>query len=171
MVGCFHEDNQVMTTMHGWLWRNGTWTVLATPHDPGDTSSHDPDTMNNGIAATGQITGFYLMEGVSYVADENGILTTFTFDGNLFTLAWDVNARGDVVGVHGDNSANTVGTPVHPRGFLRNARGDFRDLAVQGATATQVFGINDARYVVGTYTDAAGRSHGFVSRLTERGNQ
>src|SRR5439155_4995182 len=53
IVGCFHEDNIPMTTMHGWVLRNGTFTVLATPHNPGDTTSRDPDTMNNGIAPTG----------------------------------------------------------------------------------------------------------------------
>ncbi|PYR32400.1 MAG: hypothetical protein DMF92_02240 [Acidobacteria bacterium] len=169
LVGCFHEDSQTMTTMHGWVGRLqrdrdlDDFAVLAT--------IHDPDTMNNGVAATGRIAGFYLSEGVSYIADENGIITTFTFDGNLFTLAWANNARGDVVGVHGDNPANTVGSPVHPRGFLRDGHGDFRDLAVPNATVTQVFGVNDARDVVGSYTDAASKTHGFVARLGNQGNR
>src|SRR5207244_6877554 len=59
LVGCFHEDSQTMTTMHGWLLRNGTFTVLSTPHSSGDTTSRDPDTMNTGIAPTGEIVGFY----------------------------------------------------------------------------------------------------------------
>lgn len=79
--------------------------------------------------------------------------------------------RGDVGGVHGDNPANTVGSPVHPRGFLRDASGDFRDLAAQNATVTQVFGVNDARDVVGAYTDTASKTHGFVARLGNQGNR
>jgi len=169
IVGCFHEDNQTMTTMHGWLLHNGTFTVLATPHYPGDTGSRDPDTMNNGIAPTGEIVGFYLSSGVSYVADKDGIVTTFTFEGNLFTLAWDVNARGDIVGVRGDNQAHTLGFPLNPRGFLWTKHGHYRSLEVQGASSTQVFGINTTRDIVGAYTDATG-THGFVYRL-ERGEQ
>jgi hypothetical protein len=169
IVGCFHEGSQTMTTMHGWLLRNGTFTVLSTPHYAGDTSSRDPDTMNTGIAPTGEIVGFYLSSGVSYIADESGIVTTFTFDGNLFTLAWDVNPKGDIVGVYGENQANTVGAPVHPRGFLRTKDGNYRSLEVQGASSTTVFSINASRNIVGTYTDATG-THGFVYRV-KRGNQ
>jgi uncharacterized membrane protein len=164
IVGCFHEGTQTMTTMHGWLLRNGTFTALATPHSAGDTTSRDPDTMNNGIAPTGEIVGFYMSMGVSYVADSNGIVTTFTFDGNRFTLAWDVNARGDIVGVVGDNQAETLGFPSNPRGFLRSRDGEYRALEVQGAAATQVFGINARREIVGQYTDGTG-THGFVYRV------
>ena len=125
--------------------------------------------MNNGVAPTGEIVGFYFSSGVSYIADENSIVTTFTFPDNRFTLAWDVNARGDIVGVVGDNPANTIGAPVHPSGFMRTKRGNFFDLKVQGAAATQVFGINSPREIVGQYTNATG-THGFVYQL-EEGNQ
>ena len=168
IVGCFHEGNATMTTMHGWLLRNGTFTALATPHFAGDTTSRDPDTMNNGIAPTGEIVGFYISMGVSYFADSNGIVNTFTFDGNRFTLAWDVNARGDIVGVVGDNQAETLGGPSNPRGFLRSKDGEYRALEVQGAAATQVFGINARREIVGQYTDGTG-THGFVYQVG-RGN-
>ena len=165
IVGCNHEANLTMTTMHGWLWRNGRFTVLATPHYPGDTTSRDPDTVNNGITSTGEIVGFYLSSGVSYVADERGIRFTFTVEGDRFTLAWDVNARGDIVGVVGENRANTVGVAVNARGFLRDRRGEYRILEVQSASNTQVFGINTRREIVGQYTDATG-THGFVYRVT-----
>jgi uncharacterized membrane protein len=167
IVGCFHEANQAMTTMHGWLWRNGTFTALATPHDARDTTSRDPDTMNNGITPTGEIAGFYFSSGVSYVADGKGIVFTFTVEGDRFTLAWDVNARGDIVGVVGENQANTVGVAVNARGFLRNKHGAYRILEVQGASNTQVIGINTRREIVGQYTDATtGTTHGFVYRVT-----
>jgi hypothetical protein len=140
-------------------------------------SNTDPDTMNNGISPTGEIVGFYLSSGVSYIADQNGVVTTFTFpdgqNGNgLFTLAWDVNARGDIVGVHGNNQAYAIGmcmsncSAIPPSGFLRTSGGDYLDLKVQGAGATQVFGINSLRQIVGQYTDSAG-THAFVYRLRE----
>jgi hypothetical protein len=167
IVGCFHEANLTMTTMHGWLWRNGRFTALATPHDPGDTTSHDPDTMNNGITPSGEIVGFYFSSGVSYVADGRGIQFTFTVDGDRFTLAWDVNARGDIVGVVGENQANTVGVAVNARGFLRDRHGAYRILEVQGASSTQAIGINARREIVGQYTDGTtGRTNGFVYRVT-----
>jgi uncharacterized membrane protein len=151
LVGCIHERNLTMTTMRGFLLRNGEFTIF-----------RDPDTMHNGISAPGQIAGFYFSDGVSYVIDRHGSLSTFTVD-NRFTLAWDVNARGDIVGTVGQNAAMTVGNPVNPRGFLRSPRGESRILQVSGASATQVFGINDRGDVVGQYTDASG-THGFVYR-------
>ena len=165
IVGCIHEGSATMTTMHGWLLRNGTFTVLKTPHFAGDTESRDPDTMNNGVAPTGEIVGFYFAMGVSYIADSSGIVTTFTFEGSRFTHAWDVNARGDIVGVVGTNQADTIGAPVNPRGFLRTRQGEYRELGVEGASATQVFGINARRQIVGSYTDATG-THGFVQQLS-----
>ena len=150
--------------MHGWLFRNGEFIELVTPHASGDTDHHDPDTMSNGISASGTIVGFYLSSGVSYIADQSGIVTKFTVDGNFFTLAWGVNARGDIVGVYGTNQANTVGTPVSPRGFVRTRDGEYRGLMVQGASVMQVFGINEIGDIVGQYTDATG-THGFVERL------
>ena len=165
LVGCFHEGTASMTTMHGWLWRNGRFTALMTPHYAGDTTSRDPDTMNNAISATGDIVGFYFSSGISYVANSDGIVNTFTYDGGFFTLAWDINGRGDIVGVRGDNPAETLGFALNPRGFLRTRHGEYRTLEVQGASATQVFGINALREIVGQYT-AAGRTHGFVYRLS-----
>src|SRR2546427_1899408 len=164
IVGCFHEDNQTMTTMHGFLLHHGKFTVLVTPHNADDRSSHDPDTMNNGVASTGEIVGFYLSSGVSYTAKRNVIATTFTFEGNLFTLANDVNARGDIVGVHGDNQANTGRVPVNPHGFVRTKHGEYTSLDVQGAISTTVNGLNARREVVGAYTDVTG-THGFLDRL------
>jgi uncharacterized membrane protein len=164
IVGTFQEDNQHLTTGHGWLLRNGTFTVLLTPHSPGDTTSRDPDTSNTGIAPTGEIVGFYSSAGVSYIANKQGIVTTFTFPGNLFTRAWDVNPKGDIVGVRGDNQANTVGSPVPPHGFIRTKEGEYRTLSVLNATSTQVFGINSIRDIVGAYADATG-THGFVYRV------
>ena len=168
LVGCFHEDNLVMTTMHGWLrGLDGDFHELVTPHAPGDTTSRDPDTMNNGISATGEIVGIYFSSGVSYIADESGIVTLFTADGK-FTHAYGVNARGDVVGFYGTNQAGTGdGVPTSPSGFLRTRKGDLRGFLVAGASTTQVWGINDAGDIAGQYTNNTG-THGFVYRLTDR---
>lgn len=167
LVGCFHEDNLTMTTMHGWVrGLDGEFHTLVTPHSPGDTTSRDPDTMNNAISATGEIVGIYSSSGVSYIADEAGIVTLFTAD-DQFTYAYGVNARGDVVGFYGTNQSGTVGSPVSPSGFLRTRDGNYRGYAVVGARATQIWGTNDMGAIVGQYTDASG-THGFVYQVTER---
>ena len=169
LVGCYHEDGLVMTTMHGWLrGLDGEFHELVTPpHSPGDTTSHDPDTMNNGISATGEIVGIYFSSGVSYIADESGIVTLFTADGK-FTHAYGVNARGDVVGFYGTNQAGTGnGVPTSPSGFLRTRQGGLRGFLVARASTTQIWGINDMGAIVGQYTDSTG-THGFVYRVSER---
>jgi hypothetical protein len=137
LVGCYHEDNLTMTTMHGWLLHNGTFSELATGRDNSGQPTYDPDTMNNGVSPAGEIVGFYLTSGVSYIADQSGVVETFTFPDNLFTLAWGVNARGDVVGEHGDNQAysgSMLGMcsvncfDTHPVGFIRTRFGDYQSL-------------------------------------------
>src|SRR5207245_10814064 len=106
IVGCFHEDTQAMTTMHGFLLHHGKFTVLVTPHNADDRSSHDPDTMNNGVASTGEIVGFYLSSGVSYTAKRNVIATTYKIERNHFTLACNVKRRGYICDIHGVSHAN-----------------------------------------------------------------
>jgi hypothetical protein len=139
LVGCFIENGLTMTTMHGWLWRNGEFIKLATPRSSGDTTSHDPDTTNNGVSAPGGIAGFYLSCGVSYIADEAGIATRFTVDENLFTLASGINARGDVVGTYGTNLARRILGRRSARAALSGLKTvSFLGLDVQGASNTQV---------------------------------
>ena len=165
LVGCFHEDNLTMTTMHGWLkGLDGEFHELVTPHSPDDSTSHDPDTMNNGVSATGEIVGIYFSMGLSYIADQAGILTTFAVDDFYSTHAYGVNARGDVVGFFGINQMGAP--PVSPRGFLRTRQGDYRGYVIGGANSTQIWGINDMGAIVGQYTDATG-THGFMYRLTD----
>src|SRR5262249_14128948 len=155
-----------MPTMHGWVkGLDGEFRALMTPHSPNDTTSRDPDTMNNGISATGEIVGIYLTMGLSYTADEGGILTTFAVDDFYSTHAYGVNARGDVVGFFGTNPMGAQ--PVSPRGFLRTKKGNYQGYVIQGASVTQIWGINDSGDIVGQYTDGTG-THGFVYGVTDR---
>jgi len=53
---------------------------------------------------------------------------------------------------------------TNPIGFIRSKSGDYKSLAVQGASSTFVIGINSSRTIVGQYVDASG-VHRFVYRL------
>ena len=71
-----------------------------------------------------------------------------------------INNRGDVAGFYARTSAQTDA-------FLRLGNGQFRTLAVPGASMTQAFGVNDSDEVVGAYTVGSGdnaQMHGFTWR-------
>ncbi len=86
----------------------------------------------------------------------------FDYPGAALTQAWDVNAQGDVVGVHRDNAGK-----VH--GFVRSAQGEFTSIDFPGATLIRAFGINTNGDIVGTYI-AGGVQHAFVRSAQERRN-
>lgn len=148
IVGCFHEDGNIMTSMRGFVLRDGTFTRF-----------EPTDTMHNGITPSGKIVGFYFDTGVSYLIDREGNVNTFRFPGDLFTLAWDISARGDIVGEYVDSSGKTLG-------FLRTKHGEYQTIKVQGASLTRAVGINASGDIVGQYVDATG-SHGYVRLETE----
>jgi uncharacterized membrane protein len=112
--------------------------------------------MNNGAAPGGTlIIGLFtdMQSGLAKAFTiEDGVFTPFMVPGSVSTNAWDVNPRGDIVGVY----RNAAG--VH--GYVRTAAG-FTTLDAPGASATRAFGINARGDVVGTYV-ANGVTHGFL---------
>ena len=78
----------------------------------------------------------------------------YLYPGSSFTAAWDINPRGDIVGVF----QNAAG--VH--GFVLTADG-YTTIDYPGATATRVFGINARGDLVGAYV-LGGKTFGFLAR-------
>ena len=112
--------------------------------------------MNNGAVPGGNLViGLFtdMQSGVvkAYTI-EDGVFTPFMVPGSLSTNSWDVNPRGDIVGVYRNASG------FH--GYVRTAAG-FTTLDAPGASATRAFGINARGDVVGNYT-ASGVTHGFL---------
>lgn len=112
--------------------------------------------MNNGATPGGRlVAGLFtdMMSGraMAYTI-EDGVFTPFMVPGSLSTNAWDLNPRGDIVGVFRNASG------FH--GYVRTAAG-FTTLDAPGASATRAFGINARGDVVGTYV-TAGKTHGFL---------
>jgi probable HAF family extracellular repeat protein len=150
IVGCYH-DWDTMETMRGILMRPGA-----------DNSETDAfASMQNGATPDARLlVGFYLdmmagrLEG--YVI-EDGVFTPFVVPGSNLTAAWDVNPRGEIVGVFRDAANRT-------HGYVRDGN-EYLAIDYPGATATRAFGINAGGDVVGAYV-AGGVTRAFVASRT-----
>jgi len=144
IVGCEH-DTDTMESMHGIVWDDGKVTRYPVPFS-----------MNNGINARKEIVGFYVDPSTGsrhgYLL-RKGVAKLVDFPGATATIAWDINNRGDVVGVY--HKEDFV---IH--GFLWH-KGKFTSVDIPGALLTVVFGINSAGDMVGLYEDAT-TGHGFL---------
>lgn len=148
ILGCRH-DHDLMDTMRG--------VVIMPDGTTSETDAHS--SMHNGATLDGRlIVGLYMdmMTGRSegYVI-EDGEFMPFVVPGSTLTTAWDVNPRGEIVGVYRD-SANRF------HGFVRQGAA-YESIDVPGAMATRAFGINAQGDVVGAFVDAAGRTRAFVA--------
>jgi hypothetical protein len=80
--------------------------------------------------------------------------TSFEVTGAAETFGGAIDAAGDIAGTWYDSGQV-------PHGFLRTANGTLVSFDPPGSNGTTVYGMNDHRWVVGSFTDAAG-IHGFV---------
>lgn len=151
ILGCRH-DHDMMNTMRGVIMR------------PDGTSAEIDEfaSMHNGATPDGQLivglfTNMMTGRGEGYVIDD-GVFTPFVVPGSNFTTAWDVNPRGEIVGVYRD-----AGNKIH--GYVRDGD-DYMPIDMPGANATRVFGINASGDVVGAFVDSAGRTRAFVATRT-----
>lgn len=148
ILGCRH-DHDVMGSMDGVVMSRG-----------GDSEIGMFASMNNGATPdltriVGQYVNMALNRTEGFVID-NGVFAPLVVPGSIQTVAWDVNPRGDVVGVY----RNAAGF----HGFMRTDDG-FTTIDVAGATATRAFGVNARGDVVGAFV-SAGKTHGFLARRT-----
>lgn len=151
ILGCRH-DHDTMTTMRG--------IVIAA--DGTSTETDAFASMHNGATPDGRrIVGFFMNmmtnRSESYILND-GEFSPFVFPGSTSTNAWDVNPRGEIVGVYRD-----AGNRIH--GFLRDGH-EYVTLDVPGATITRAFGINAGGDVVGAFVDSAGRTRAFLATRT-----
>jgi uncharacterized membrane protein len=153
ILGCRH-DNDLMATMRGMMINGREQTEVA------DIEAFA--SMNNGSTPDGSLiiglftdmdsgTGHgYLLYGQTF--------WPFDVPGSTFTAGWDVNARGQAVGVFRD-AANAF------HGFLWDEL-RFTSIDYPAAAATRAFGISARGAIVGAYIDSANRTHGFVATST-----
>ena len=128
-------------------------------------------TVANDISPDGDIVGRYI-ESIpgpippgSPVPGGHGFLlsgdhfTSIDFPAASFTIAYGIDARGDIVGSDQDPGGKS-------HGFLRSG-GVFSSIDFPGALGTVALGINPRGDIVGSYTDTGGqypwpKSHGFL---------
>jgi hypothetical protein len=151
IVGCDH-DTDTMGTMHGFLDKNGTFSDLPVPAS-----------MNNGISPDGKtIVGLYTDMTTSashgYILT-SGLFIQFDVPGSIFTNAWDINAREEIVGAYLDSAG-------HLHGFLRTKAAEYLSIDYPGALGTWAFGLNDTGQIVGQYLDASGNRRSYLLSTT-----
>lgn len=164
IVGCYH-DTDTMETMHGIVIKGEDATALDMP----------AASMHNGVTPdlttiVGLYTDMETGKGRAYLL-RNGDFVPFDVPGSTFTAGWDINPRGDVVGVYRDAAGGFHGFVVDASRQDPPSEWAFTAVDYPGAAATRAFGINAGGDVVGHYVDATGRTHGFLASRTAGHNQ
>jgi uncharacterized membrane protein len=147
IVGCVHEPN--FTEMYGFVVdRDGIFTHF----------SSVPMSMHNGISPDGKtLVGLHADTSGTYhghiLSKDSFIPFDVPVAGSNLTEAWDLNARGEIVGRYRTSDGKS-------HGFLRNGVGYF-SIDYPGATETRALGIADNGQIVGQYV-ASGVTHAFL---------
>jgi hypothetical protein len=151
ILGCRH-DHDLMASMRG----------IRIARD--DSSEVDAfASMTNGATPDGQlVVGLYTNMSANnrqegFVIDR-GTFAALLVANSTLTAAWDVNPRGEIVGVY-RNGAGVHGFVMTPDGVT--------PVNYPGAFATRAFGINARGDLIGTYQlVAGGPARGFVATRT-----
>ncbi len=156
VVGSYRSDPSAGAGFghHGFVWSAGVFTTIDIPNAAGGLD----DTAAIGINNAGQIVGEYglfcdVCASRSFLWDA-GAVTTFAPFGAVASAASDINDTGDIVGWWGSGGVEG--------GYLY-ADGEFSLIAPPSASFAEAFGINNQRWVVGAWADAAGVTHGFLA--------
>ena len=145
----------------GFVWNNGTFSTM----DPGDTVSGTCCWSVNGISNNGFLSG-----------------TNFYHD---FVSAWFKSATDedfypvtrDTTGTGVNNNADVIGYFSSGKGWFAKTieanegtndttekKPSFIPVAFPNSKTTYPLGLNDKRWIAGTYTDASGVMHGFIAK-------
>jgi uncharacterized membrane protein len=146
VVGEFDDEDGT----HGFVLRRGEYKKFDVPGSEGYTSI-------NGINATGDRAGIYYGNGRYHgYFWSHGVVTTLDPPDSTFSLAANLNAKGQVVGFWRKGTAPR-------RGYVWD-NGVFTPVDVPGAgpRGTWPSGINDRGDIVGAYYDQDGNQHGFL---------
>ena len=143
---------------HGLLLIDGSFITFDIPGAAGGTALR-------GINNRGDLAGTFSKTAVNLNTDQFGFIVPKVGASVIFQLP-DPAASGLVV--EAINDVRTVvgyytASSSTLTGFMRHIDGRWTDIAVPGADATQVFGINNCGIIAGTYA-SSGVLHGFFGR-------
>jgi uncharacterized membrane protein len=128
------------------------------------TMFHDFDvpggsgTLILGVNNAGDFCGSYVPNGgvQSAFFSIGGVITDFTVPQAMASLAYQINSSNQVCGFFTDSSS-----VLH--GYFRDSDGAIHGpIDPVGSTGTAIFGNNDSNWMVGTYSDSGGLSHGLL---------
>jgi hypothetical protein len=151
----------------GWVWVNGTFSNM----NPFQKNAAGPCCWSvNGIANSGVIAGQVFQAdffNAWYKAgtDEDFFMDIVPGNNGTDTFATGVNSRNDMVGygatgwfVKNIEANEGINDSTETKPSFINVK------YPNSGNSTIPFGLNDARAVVGTYTDSSGKQHGFFAK-------
>jgi uncharacterized membrane protein len=117
------------------------------------------ETSVNSINSRNELTGQTSPPFISAFLFSNQQWLDFYYPGAFTTTGDGINNLGQIVGIWNPQD------PTQPQqGFLRNADGSFQPINFPGSSGSAALGINDQGVLVGSYSDLAGASHGFIAK-------
>ena len=149
--------------IYGFTWKDGGFI---------DTQINFPGAAGSGlfgVNARGDLSGVWVPDFFSGI--EHGFVCPksapcFSYDAPVpgtvpFTDGKEINAHGQVVGVH-------IGDDGIWHSYLMSGA-TFTEIDFPGSTGTGAFGINSAGQIVGKYFTADGLTHGFLAQPAHKG--
>ena len=141
---------------HGFLWHNGEITTFDVPgsRETNAWKINAQGEIIGGFRTDGGPNRLFILRGTDFITfDLPGVVPVAQDNGGI-------NARGDVVGVYCDLSPCDISN-AGTHGFVLR-QGELTTIDYPGARSTSILGINARGELAGAFTDAAGRSHGFL---------
>jgi uncharacterized membrane protein len=145
----------------GWVWVNGTFTAM----NPGGTSNGTCCQSVNGISNNGIIVGqVFLADFWQAWLKESTDNDFWEYqNGDSFAEALDTNT--DVAG-YSTIAGGWFAQHIEAGEGSGDSEGTINFVVVNypNSQLTIPFGMNDSRYLAGTYVDSSGKQHGFIAK-------
>jgi hypothetical protein len=151
----------------GWVWINGSFSTM----NPSQPNAAAPCCWSvNGIANSGVTVGQLFQADYFNAWFKQGVDQDFflRFPSGGDTFAMGVNSGTDMVGYESIGPVGWFAKSIETNEGTSDATDPapvFVAVKYPNSQATTPFGVNNVRAVVGTYTDSAGKQHGFLANF------